>query len=373
MCYDSARGRTVLLGAGGETWEWDGTAWSLRATALFGNFRAGQAMVYDAARGQVVMFGGENTYQGILYGDTWTWDGTAWTQLAAPGPSPRVGAAMVYDSARQVCVLFGGQIRLTGNTSQAFSSDETWEWNGSAWTQRAVAGPSAREGCGTAFDSARGVTVLYGGTAVFVGDYGDTWEYNGNQWTQSQVQTPGPQALMPMVYDAARARTIVFSGWHPPTYALGSGGSANGDTWGFEGLCTPPVITQQSTSLNTCFSNLATASVVAGPGPLSYQWLSGDIVSGVPIAGANASSLTVSPGSYVCVIQNACGSVVSTLIYAGHCYTDFDCNDHVEVADIFAFLRAWFAGDLRADSLNDGVLTIGDIYHFIGRFFQNSC
>ena len=34
-------------------------------------------MAYDAARGQVVLFGGQDAFS--FFGDTWTWDGAAWT------------------------------------------------------------------------------------------------------------------------------------------------------------------------------------------------------------------------------------------------------------------------------------------------------
>jgi hypothetical protein len=63
-------------------------------------------MAYDDARGVTVLFGG---YDGTtLRDDTWQWDGNAWTQLAVSGPEPRVAHAMAYDLARQVAVLFGG-------------------------------------------------------------------------------------------------------------------------------------------------------------------------------------------------------------------------------------------------------------------------
>ena len=63
---------------------------------------------------------------------------------------------MAYDAARGVTVLFGG---YKGRDTD----DETWEWNGTAWTQRVVAGPSPRRGHAMAYDAARGVTVLFGG------------------------------------------------------------------------------------------------------------------------------------------------------------------------------------------------------------------
>lgn len=53
-------------------------------------------------------------------GDTWTYDGTTWTQLQITGPSPRCFVKMVYDSARNRIVLFGGW-----NGTQMV--DDTWE------------------------------------------------------------------------------------------------------------------------------------------------------------------------------------------------------------------------------------------------------
>src|SRR5437588_685974 len=88
--------------------------------------RAGHAMAYDAARGVTVRVGG---YGGAYLGDTWEWNGSTWTQRASNGPSPRSHFAMAYDAARGVTVLLGGyysQINL----------GDTWEWDGGAWTQR---------------------------------------------------------------------------------------------------------------------------------------------------------------------------------------------------------------------------------------------
>jgi hypothetical protein len=67
-------------------------------------------MAYDDATGTVVLFGGE-TAAGTYLNDTWTWDGTTWTeQFPAVRPSARV-TAMTYDSLTQTVVLFGGADR----------------------------------------------------------------------------------------------------------------------------------------------------------------------------------------------------------------------------------------------------------------------
>lgn len=54
--------------------------------------------------------------------------------------------------------------------------DETWEWNGSTWTQAAATGPSGRWGLAMSYDGIRGSTVLFGGAdATRVNR--ETWEY----------------------------------------------------------------------------------------------------------------------------------------------------------------------------------------------------
>jgi hypothetical protein len=66
--------------------------------------------------------------------------------------------AMAYDSTRGVTVLFGGFKDIV--------NDETWEWDGTLWTQRLVSGPSARRDHAMSFDAGRGVTVLFGGVTA---------------------------------------------------------------------------------------------------------------------------------------------------------------------------------------------------------------
>ena len=55
----------------GDTWEWDGTAWTQRSPASAPSPQQGHAMAYDAARGRVVLFGGHDSFR---RGDTWEWD-----------------------------------------------------------------------------------------------------------------------------------------------------------------------------------------------------------------------------------------------------------------------------------------------------------
>jgi Immunoglobulin I-set domain len=222
MAYDSARGVVVLFGGAagatynGETWEWNGSAWTQRVVSG-PTARGLHAMAYDSARGVCVLFGG---YGGALpyKSDTWEWNGTAWTQRAVSGPSGRFEHAMAYDSARGVTVLFGG---YTGS-----ENGETWEWNGTAWTQRVVSGPSARNTAAMAFDAARGVTVLFGGMSGAVLN-AETWEWNGTAWAQRPVGGPGVRHAHAMAYDAGRGVTVLFGGTNNSVY--------NNETWEWNG------------------------------------------------------------------------------------------------------------------------------------------
>jgi hypothetical protein len=50
-------------------------------------------MAFDAARKEVVLFGGESPPSGVA-ADTWAWDGHFWTQVSDTGPQSRLGHVM---------------------------------------------------------------------------------------------------------------------------------------------------------------------------------------------------------------------------------------------------------------------------------------
>lgn len=224
MCYDSDRGVAILFGgfpflAGNgieptqETWEWDGAAWALRGTEG-PSPRWNHAMAYDSARGVAVLFGGSTDNNPFtLNGETWEWNGSTWTLRAATGPSPRANHAMAYDSLRGVTVLFGGS-----------PQNDTWEWDGQQWTLRSTTGPTPRSRHAMAFDAARGVTTLFGGQASF-SKLRDTWEWDGSSWTERIVELgPSERSRHAMWYDSAAGRTLLF------------GGSESSDeTWSWDG------------------------------------------------------------------------------------------------------------------------------------------
>jgi hypothetical protein len=126
------------------------------------------------------MFGGVSG--NTLLGDLWEWNGTRWHRVSTrTGPSPRIGAALVYDAARRVLVLFGG----SGLDSSDDVYGDTWESKGSTWTERTLSSkldPHPRAEHSMAYDRKRGKVLLYGATqAPYDVRKPGPWEYSPNR------------------------------------------------------------------------------------------------------------------------------------------------------------------------------------------------
>jgi hypothetical protein len=222
-----APGRVVLFGGWnptqggilGDTWEWNGSVWTLRGVSG-PTPRFGHAMAYDSARDRVVLVGGVGHHSTA---GTWEWDGTRWT-LQDTTFFRREGTRLAYDSKRRVTVLFGG-LDATG------LNDETWEWDGISWTLRhqtgiTTSGPSARRDHAMAYDAVRGRVVLFGGHGYST--HRDTWEWDGIRWLQTATAGPPPHYSSAMAYDVARSRVVLFGGGSPA-------GGPSRNTWEWDG------------------------------------------------------------------------------------------------------------------------------------------
>ena len=219
--YDQRRQRFVIFGGRDvtaaswvdDTWEWDGTRWLAPAPAVHPAARMYHAMTYDAARGVTLLFGGVGDGPGgfAVFGDTWTWDGDTWTKLS-PASSPRARSApqLAYDPVRERVVLFGGYF-----TDSNEVDNETWEWDGTTWTQLAPAtSPPARWDGMLAYDAQRQRVVLFGGTnASGQTSFGDAWEWDGTTWTPIATdRAPSPRTGGGMVHDPVRRELVLFGG-----------------------------------------------------------------------------------------------------------------------------------------------------------------
>ena len=238
MAFDSRRGVVVLFGgtesASGttvlnDTWEWNGVTWTQRSPAAVPPARMFHAMAYDSARGVVVLFGGAPAgfpSLGSLLNDTWEWDGANWAQRTPPhSPPARCAYAMAYDSARGVAMLFGGL--PAGFMGSGALLNDTWVWNGSDWAQRTPeVPPPARYGHAMAYDSVRHLTVLFGGAIASGNSYlADTWEWNGTNWyARTPATAPSGRYMHAMAY-GTQGTTVLF----------GSYPNSTNETWQWDG------------------------------------------------------------------------------------------------------------------------------------------
>ena len=186
-------------------------------------------MVYDAAREKILLFGG--SILGGYQNDTWTWDGTNWTQQT-PGaaPPPRYRPGIAYHSASGTVVLFGG-------LDTAFNLlEDTWVWNGATWTEKStVTAPSPRYSANLSDDPRNGTVVLFGGSTQGE-ELGDTWTWDGDAWRQRTTNiAPFPGFSAGFAFDAARRTVLLFGGANVVQGFLR-------DTWFWEGSAVPPAL-----------------------------------------------------------------------------------------------------------------------------------
>lgn len=215
MVFDSNRGVVVLFGGAdasgdrSDTWEFDGSAWTERAPGTNPPARDWSALAFDSSRGRTVLFGGFQFQGGTStnLSDTWEWDGNDWIEMSpAAAPSARNGHAMIYDPAR-------GQIMLFGGYSGSRLAD-TWSWDGGQWTQLSPANsPSARNLHTLAYDAGSDRVVLFGGLGEGDTYLSDTWEWDGADWAAVSVGVaPRARCDHGATYDAARGQMFIFGG-----------------------------------------------------------------------------------------------------------------------------------------------------------------
>lgn len=284
MAFDRGRNRMVLYGGlspvsypigtlyeySNETWERDGSAAWQPITTQGPGRRVQSAMAYDEARGVSVLFGGYLCGQSefcplgnpgggaVHYTDTWEWDGSIWTQRPAAFVPPFARFhSMTYDSARQRVVMYGGQSEagIIGST--------VFEWDGTNWAERGTA-PDPAHGypppllpSPIAFDRTRNVLVLY--------RHYDTWELDGaGRWSRRAAHPNGIALAGPatMAADSDRGRVLLHGIWYPtPTSVASDLFEWNGSTWKMQ-----PFVLPLSEELAVAYDSGRRRTLLAGGG-----------------------------------------------------------------------------------------------------------
>lgn len=141
--FEPGGGSFEPLSDGGPTHEWDGTTWTTVPATNWNwpvdpRFRIGAAMAFDRQRGKTVLFGGASvtttTYSPVYRNDTFEWDGSTWTAMQPTTMPPAYyQPRMVFDADRGQCVLFGNPNMSGGST--------VWAWDGADWSAIAMPAP----------------------------------------------------------------------------------------------------------------------------------------------------------------------------------------------------------------------------------------
>jgi len=293
MVYNPVSTHTILFGGStatdlstkqtyefNDTWDWNGTIWTQLFPAHVPTSRYAPIMVYDSLRDRIVMFGGRTGNGKTDLGDTWVFKNGDWTQLNPPSSPPaRLLAAAAYDPLRDRVVLFGGAT-ITSDNKTTTPYYDTWEFDGTTWTQVLADGPHAdkplmvwdgpranvfmlgvdqttatathqytydpnakawnentktrlpscvNEGA-IAANTDSGTVVFTGGACAGVNSLEQTEEWDGNQWNPKTVTTNVGRLFGPaMTYDAARQQILLFGG------TLVTGGQPRNQLWAFTG------------------------------------------------------------------------------------------------------------------------------------------
>ena len=200
-----------------ETWTWDGKHWTRLHPAVGPSARFGAAMAYDSARHDIVLFGGTEQVKGKVgtttVAETWAWDGSSWHEKH-PLHAPAIGyewqgPSMQFDPITRTVLLFGF---TTNSGSGGGYQPQTWSWNGSDWTQLSPA--TTPTSPGTMLVSGRQVLLLAGSPGLVGGRYlTQTWAWNGSSWI-----VLNPKVNLPLLgtasgaYDPMRGQLVVLTG-----------------------------------------------------------------------------------------------------------------------------------------------------------------
>jgi N-acetylneuraminic acid mutarotase len=233
MVYCPPTGKVILFGGhsfpGGvdtdlnDLWSYDPAtnAWTrLNPGGSLPPVRADHMMVYVPATGKIIVLGGmylptgAQSYKNLS--DMWSYDPMAnsWTELH-PSPMPAVkSGCLEYDPSSKKVILFGGT-EAGGPVSNGLW---TYDPVANTWTKVAPAGtvPTPRRAFASAFDTARGELIVFGGLATEqLNVVNETWSYKPatNTWTQLHPPaSPRARYSTSMVYAATAKRMILFGG-----------------------------------------------------------------------------------------------------------------------------------------------------------------
>lgn len=180
-------------------------------------------MAFDVAHGNTVLFGGYSSPPLLIFDDTWTWDGTDWRlRTSATHPSPRAVNTIGYDAGRGQIVLFSGQ-----DPSGSIILTDTWVWQPGGVSDPIVNptnGHSYQLLASSSWTQSEAQAVALGGHLVTINDEAE------QDWVYATFSAFGgiSRSLWIGLNDIASEGTFVWASGEPVTYTRWSPGEPNG-------------------------------------------------------------------------------------------------------------------------------------------------
>jgi hypothetical protein len=297
-----------------QTWEWSRTAWQQRTPLHTPGPRAQATMAWDPVRGHVILFGGGKL---LGLGDTWQWDGSDWTQIATAGPSPRMEARAITDGNNRV-LLFGGEQLLA-----PAPYNDTWQWNGTAWTQLctaaacAASAPPPRSGAAFAFDPIRNRAVVFGGGLNAAISDDSTYEWDGSAWAVTATGGPSIRFDPAAIWYPDDRRILLFGGAN--SYSLE-------DTWEYHGRGEPCTVASSCETV-ACVDGVCCEQAGCG----TCQTCAGLGAAGQCSAVTNAdddtcTGISTCDATGACKLKNGQGCALAADCASGFCVNGLCCN-----------------------------------------------
>jgi hypothetical protein len=213
VAFDSRRGR--LVAAGNRVLEWDGRAWSVAPPLPHQPMDA--ALGYDRVRQRIVLFGG--TSNGIARNDTWLWDGAAWTQLAtATSPPPSTAQSLMgWDPLGNRLLLYGA------------GGNQTWALDATDWHRLPTAhDPGPQPTVTATFFSAR---MAFDGTGMLLVGDGGTWRFDGVDWRLLALRPRSYALVDGLRWFSGTAETMLLEADYGTGYFTGEAFAWDGSAW----------------------------------------------------------------------------------------------------------------------------------------------
>jgi hypothetical protein len=206
-----------------DTWRWDGEAWTEivpDGSTAAPPPRVHPVSAWDPVSERMVLLGGIALDDAVVT-DAWAWDGTSWRELPNTWPPGRVAAIeMAHDPATGELVVLA--VDLAGPDDDGLYPSQL--------LRRTDAGAWERLAEGPAFSPIQPMVATHDGLLLVDGGTQQgasaTWTWDGAAWAQATVDGPTPRNGQALVHDAARDRVVLFGGW---------GGGYLDDLWEWDG------------------------------------------------------------------------------------------------------------------------------------------